>query len=71
MEVVQPSSNSAFSQLVDKLRYKSEEELKMLYVKFFSGELTEEWKEIANEADFKNASDEEIIRAIQKQRYKH
>jgi len=57
--------------MVDKLRNKSEEELKMLYMKFFSSELTEEWKEVANEADFRSASDEEIVQAIQKQRYNH
>jgi hypothetical protein len=71
MDTVQPSSNSTFLQMVDKLRNKSEEELKMLYIKFFSSELAEEWGEIANEADFRSASDEEIIKAIQKQRYSH
>ncbi|MCW3113146.1 MAG: hypothetical protein JWR18_1542 [Segetibacter sp.] len=55
--------------MVNKLRDKSEEELKLLYIKFFSNELNEEWREITKEADFKNASDEDIIQAIQKQRY--
>jgi hypothetical protein len=71
MDTIQPSSDSTFLQMVDKLRNKSEEELKMLYIKFFSSELAEEWGEIANEADFRSASDEEIIQAIQKQRYSH
>ena len=69
MDTIQPSSNSTFAEMVDKLRNKSEEELKLLYLKFFSNELNEEWKEITKETDFKNASDEEIVKAIQKQRY--
>jgi hypothetical protein len=34
MDTIQPTP-SAFAQLVDKLRNKSEEELNMLYLKFF------------------------------------
>ena len=41
----------------------------MLYVQFFSDELNEEWKRITNEADFSNISEEDIIKAIQKNRY--
>ncbi len=43
MEIPQ-TAPSAFAQLVNKLRDKSEEELKMLYLKFFAYELNEEWK---------------------------
>lgn len=71
MDTVQMSSNSAFSEMVDKLRNKSEEELKLLYLKFFSNELNDEWKEITKESNFNNTSDHEIIRAIQKQRYRN
>lgn len=70
MEALQPQQPSAFAQLVDLLRTKSEEELKLLYVKLFSDKLNEEWKEITDEADFKNASEEDIIRAIQQKRYR-
>jgi len=60
---------SIFAQMVDKLRNKSESELKMLYTQFFANDLTEEWKSITEEADFINASEEDIIKAIQKNRY--
>lgn len=60
---------STFADMVDRLRFKSEAELKMLYSKFFSEELIEEWKDITKDADFKDASDEDIIKAIQKNRY--
>ncbi len=60
---------SAFAQMVDKLRNKSEAELKMLYLKFFSNDLREEWQDITKEADFSNATEEDIITAIQQNRY--
>ena len=70
MESVQQSLPSTFAQMVDKLRDKSEEELKILYIKFFSNELINEWKNITADADFKNAGEDEIVKAIQKNRYK-
>lgn len=70
METLQQPSPSTFAQMVDKLRNKSEEELKMLYIKFFENELSDEWKSITQNGDFKNADEEEIIKAIQKNRYK-
>jgi hypothetical protein len=60
---------STFAQMVDQLRTKSEAELKMLYLQFFKNDLSEEWKNIAQSADFKNASEEDIVKAIQKSRY--
>ena len=54
---------------VDKLRYKSEEELKRLYALFFSNELKEEWKEITQKNKLEKASEEDIIKVIQKKRY--
>lgn len=69
MDTIQESSPSIFAQMIDKLRNKSEEELKILYLKFFSSELNEEWKEITNEANLANVTDEGIIKAIQKNRY--
>lgn len=70
MEALQSQQPSAFAQLVDLLRTKSEEELKLLYLKLFSDGLNEEWKKITSEADFKNATEEDIIKAIQKNRYR-
>jgi hypothetical protein len=70
METLQSFNPSAFAQMVDKLRNKSEEELKLLYLKFFSKELSDEWKKITSDANFGDATEEEIIKAIQKNRYK-
>lgn len=64
------SSPSVFAQIVDGLRGKSEEELKLLYIQLFSSDLEKEWKEITAEADFRNVSDEDIVEAIQKNRYR-
>ncbi|MES1225660.1 MAG: hypothetical protein ABUT20_59830 [Bacteroidota bacterium] len=61
---------STFAQMVDRLRTKSEAELKMLYLQFFKDELNEEWKNITQSFDFKDTSEEDIIKAIQKNRYK-
>jgi N6-adenosine-specific RNA methylase IME4 len=69
MEMMSQEQPSTFARMVDKLRNKSEAELKMLYVQFFGNELKDEWKSITNDADFKNASEEDIIKAIQKNRY--
>jgi len=41
----------------------------MLFLQFFKNDLNEEWKNITQSADFKNASEEDIIKAIQKNRY--
>jgi hypothetical protein len=61
---------SAFAQMVDKLRNKSEAEIKVLYLRFFKSDLKNEWKEITKGSNFKKASEEDIIKAIQKNRYR-
>jgi hypothetical protein len=71
MEPIQQILPSAFAQMVDKLRNKSDEELKLLYLKFFSDDLIDEWKKITADANFGNADEEEIIKVIQKNRYKN
>ncbi len=70
MEIAEQPSISTFAQIVDKLRNKNEEELKLLYLKFFSNELISAWENLTKDADFTNASEEDIIKAIQKNRYK-
>ena len=64
------SQPSFFAQLVDRLQNKSEAELKLLYTQFFKKDLKEEWKAITKNADFKKGSEEDIIKAIQKNRYR-
>ncbi|MFN2438370.1 MAG: hypothetical protein ABR503_04160 [Chitinophagaceae bacterium] len=70
MERIQAQQPSTFAQMVDALRNKSEEELKLLYLRFFEAELSNEWKSITSSADFKDATEEDIIKSIQKNRYK-
>jgi hypothetical protein len=70
MESIQPQQPSMFAQMVDGLRNKSEEELKLLYLRFFASELSDEWKTITSSAEFKDATEESIIKAIQKNRYR-
>jgi len=67
MESVEQSS--IFARVIDKLRNKSEAELKLLYLQLSANELAEEWKNITAQADFKNATEEDIIKAIQENRY--
>ena len=71
MERIQQQQPSTFAQMVDELRTKSEEELKLLYLRFFSHGLANEWNSITSCADFKDATEEDIIKAIQKNRYQH
>lgn len=63
----QQTQPSAFAQIVDQLRTKSEAELKMLYLQFFKTDLSEEWKKITA-SNFNDASEEDIVQAIQKNR---
>jgi len=69
MQICEDAPLSTFAQIVDKLRNKSEEELKLLNLKFFSNELNDEWETITRESDFKSATEEDIVKAIQKNRY--
>ena len=62
---------SVFAQMVDKLRSKSEAELKILYLRFFQKELQAEWKGITKDGNFKKVSEDDIIKAIQKNRYRN
>jgi hypothetical protein len=42
-----------FAQMVEKMRNKSDAELKMLYLHFFQNDIRDEWKKIAKDANFK------------------
>ena len=71
MEYIQPqSSPSAFAQIVDALKDKSEEELKMMYQRLFAADIKKEWEAITAQAGFAEATEEDIIKAIQQNRYK-
>ncbi len=60
---------STFALLVDKLREMGEPELKLLYLKIFKLELTKDWENLTKECNFDKISDDDIVTAIQKQRY--
>lgn len=70
MQRIETSQPSVFAQMVDGLRNKSEEELKLLYLRFFASDLANEWKAITSDTNLENVSEEDIIRAIRKNRYK-
>jgi len=62
---------STFARIVDKLRVMDEDELEHAYLKLFQQGLEDEWEEITGELNFGDATDEDIVTAIQKNRYKH
>ncbi len=66
MQISQDTPLSTFEQIADKLRNKSEEELKLLNLKFFSKELSNEWETIIRDADFTTATEEDIVKAIKR-----
>lgn len=61
MNTTEPTLNSTYFKVVDKFQNKSEEELQLLYLKFFSDDLKKERKEITKEGNFQKASEENII----------
>ena len=60
---------STFAQIVDRLRDKSEEELKLLYIKIFRDDLVKKWEDLTSEMNFGDATDDDIVKAVQKNRY--
>ena len=68
--MIMPSEqSSAFAQMVDKLRGKTDEEIKLLYNNFFATELNNGWQNLTATADFSTAKEDDIIKAIQGKRY--
>ena len=61
---------STFARIVDKLRSMDEDGLKHAYVKLFQNDLEGEWETITKDMSFGDATDEDIVKAIQKNRYK-
>lgn len=64
-----PENVSTFALIVDKLRTMDEAELKLAWLRLFKNELSKEWEKITTQIDFSNVSDEEIVAAIQSNRY--
>lgn len=55
--------------IVEKLKGKSEEEFKLLYIRLFADDIAKEWAEVTSGTAFNNVSDDEIIEAVMKERY--
>jgi hypothetical protein len=60
---------STFALMVDKLRMMDEAELKLAYIKLFKNELAAEWKELIDEMNFGDSTDEDINKTFYSQRY--
>jgi hypothetical protein len=60
---------STFARMVDKLRLMNDAELKLAYIRLFKDDLAKQWEEITSKATFSEASDSDIVAAIQEGRY--
>jgi hypothetical protein len=49
---------------VDGLRGKSEEDLKLIYMKFFRDDLIKRWEDLTADMNFGDITDEEILTAM-------
>ena len=50
--IAKQPKNVLYKQIVNSLKTKSEEELKLLYLNFFAEDLQKEWKTITQKANF-------------------
>jgi hypothetical protein len=68
MKNIVDNSTSAFALMVDKLRTRGEEEIKLLQTKFFSSEFIDEWASITSSSNVENISEKDIVKAIVQKR---
>jgi hypothetical protein len=68
MEAVETLS-PVMESIVEKLKGKSEEELKLLYIRLFADEIEKEWEEVTSGTPINSVSDEDIVEAVMKGRY--
>ncbi len=69
--IVKQPKNILYKQIVNSLKTKSEEELKLLYINLFADDLLREWETITQKANFGNISETELISAIRKTKHRH
>jgi hypothetical protein len=69
--IVKEPRNVLYKQIVNSLKTKSEEELKLLYLNFFSEDLQKEWATITKKANFGNITEKELISTISKTKRRH
>ena len=69
--IVKQPKNILYKQIVNSLKTKSEEELKLLYINLFADDLQKEWETITQKANFGSITEKELISAISKTKRKH
>ncbi len=69
--IVKEPRNILYKQIVNSLKTKSEEELKLLYINLFGDELQKEWETITQKANFGSITEKELISMISKTKHKH
>jgi hypothetical protein len=62
--IVKQPRNLLYKQIVSRLKTKSEEELKLLYLNLFADDLQKEWETITQKSKFGNITEKELISAI-------
>jgi len=71
MSTIQIEQTSTFARLVDRLRFKSEDELKLLYLELFGNEIGDAWEKATQGGNLEKVTDDEVVKAVQKKRYPH
>lgn len=69
--IAKQPKNVLYKQIVNSLKTKSEEELKLLYLNFFAEDLQKEWKTITQKANFGSITEKELISTISKTKHRH
>ena len=69
--IVKQPRNVLYKQIVNSLKTKSEEELKLLYINLFADELQKEWETITQKANFGSITEKELISTISKTKHRH
>ena len=69
--IVKQPKNLLYKQIVNSLKTKSEEELKLLYINLFADDLQREWESITQKANFGSITEKELILAISKTKRRH
>ena len=69
--IVKQPKNLLYKQIVNSLKTKSEEELKLLYINLFADDLQSEWESITQKANFGSITEKELISAISKTKRRH
>jgi hypothetical protein len=64
--IVKEPRNVLYKQIVNSLKTKSEEELKLLYLNFFAEDLQKEWATITEKANFGSITEKELIQLMKK-----